>query len=176
MDRDALEQTLLDIDEEAYLTLGAISPKPKVVIVGGAAFMLRGLTRRAVTHDIDIFSAEQAAREIISHYPQANGAVAAYMDQIPYNFEDRLESLGLDTKAIDFMAPSTEDLAVMKLYAGRPNDIQDLESAASGGFVDWDALEHLVYSDDEAKASVLSERSYREMTDAYESYKGRCKR
>ena len=174
MDKSALEQTLRDIDEEAYLALGATSPLPKVVIVGGAAFMLRDLTQRNVTHDIDVFSADNSVREVISHYPQVNGAVAAYMDQIPYNFEDRLVPLDLNTRAIEFLVPSTEDLAVMKLYAYRPNDIQDIESAAKNNLIDWDMLEHLVYDHDEAQASALSERSYKEMVHCYKLFKERC--
>lgn len=44
MRRDDLVSTLLGIDEEAWLLLGSRSPKPRVVVVGGAAFMLRDLT------------------------------------------------------------------------------------------------------------------------------------
>jgi hypothetical protein len=176
MDKSTLEKTLLGIDEEAYLALGVKDPLPKVVIVGGAAFMLRDLTQRSITHDIDLFSAERSVREIIMRYPQVNGAVAAYMDQIPYNFEDRLVKLTIGAKAIEYLTPSTEDLAVMKLYACRPNDVQDLESAARNGHIDWEVLEHLVYDEDEAKASVLSERRYREMAHSYELFKERCKR
>ena len=176
MDKADLKRILLDIDEEAFLTIGATKPTPKVVIVGGAAFVLRDLTHRKVTHDIDVFSAELSVYEIISHYPQVNGAVSAYLDQIPYNFEDRLVKLDLGTQAIDFVTPSTEDLAVMKLYAYRPSDIQDLESAATEKLIDWDMLEHLVYDENEAKASVLSERSYKEMVHAFELFKEKCKK
>ncbi len=98
MDKTILEKTLLDIDEEAYLVLGTVEPKPKIVIVGGAAFMLRDLTQRSVTHDIDVLSIEDSVREIVSHYPQVNGLVVAYMDQIPYNYEDRFVQLDLIPK------------------------------------------------------------------------------
>ncbi len=176
MDKSVLQKTLLDIDEEAYLTIGVASPLPKVIIVGGAAFMLQDLTDRSVTHDIDVFSVAQSVREVIAHYPQVNGSVAAYMDQIPYNFEDRLIKLNLNTRAIEYLTPSTEDLAVMKLYAYRPNDIQDLESAAKNNLIDWDILENLVYNEDEARAAVLSERRYKEMVHAYKLFKEKCKR
>ena len=170
------KKTLLDIDEEAYLVLGTVEPKPKIVIVGGAAFMLRDLTQRSVTHDIDVLSIEDSVREIVSHYPQVNGLVVAYMDQIPYNYEDRFVRLDLNTKVIEFITPSTEDLAVMKLYAFRPNDLQDLESIANNNLLDWDMLEYLIYDNNEAKASALSERSYKEMVHSYEIFKERCKR
>lgn len=41
MRRDDLVDTLLAIDEEASLVLGDSRTKPAVIIVGGAAFMLR---------------------------------------------------------------------------------------------------------------------------------------
>lgn len=76
---------------------------------------------------------------------------------------------------IDFKVPSTEDLVVMKLYAQRPNDLQDIESAAAGKKLDWNLLEHLVYDPDEAAASALSPWRYGEMTDAFERFKEWCR-
>ena len=166
---------LLDIDEEAFLQLGETAIFMQVVIVGGAAFMLCDLTNRTVTHDIDVFQAEGAVSDILFKYPQVNGGVAAFSDQIPYGFEDRLKSLNLGTKVIKYMTPSIEDLVVMKLYSMRPNDIQDIDSAADKGLIDWDLLEKLVYDKDEARASILSERRYAEMTKAYEDFKKRKK-
>lgn len=43
MDKATLTKTLLDMDEEAYLTLGQPSTLHKIIIVGGSAFMLRDL-------------------------------------------------------------------------------------------------------------------------------------
>lgn len=170
---DELTSTLLAIDEEAALFQGPCNEKAVVVIVGGAAFMLRDLTNRAVTHDIDVLQADRIVRTILANYPNVNGSVAAYADQIPYNFEDRLVALDLDTQAITFVTPSTEDLVVMKLYAQRPNDMQDIESAASRGQIDWNLLEKLVMDPDEAAASALSPRRYREMVDGYLDFKER---
>ena len=64
----------------------------------------------------------------------------------------------------------------MKLYAERPSDIQDIDGAVSAGEIDWDLLEQLVYSDDEAAASALSTRRYEEMKSAFERMKERCGR
>lgn len=141
-----------------------------MVVVGGAAFLLRDLTSRTVTHDIDVYMADGAVRDVMANYPNVNGAVAAFADQIPYNFEDRLVSLDLPTKAIDYVTPSTEDLIIMKLYAQRPNDMQDIESAANRNLIDWNLLERLVRDPSEAAASALSERRYKEMVSAYECF------
>ncbi len=176
MQKIQLEKFLLSIDEEASLLIGDVSVRPRVVIVGGAAFMLRDLTDRTITHDIDVFQAEDIVANILFQYPEVNGRVAAFSDQIPYGFEDRLISLNLNTKAIDFVTPTTEDLIVMKLYSMRPNDIQDIDNAADKKLIDWDFLENLVYNKDEARASILSEKRYKEMIQAFENYKKRKKK
>ena len=173
MHKDDLISTLLAIDEEVWLLLGDRLPRPRVVVVGGAAFMLRDLTTRRVTHDIDVLQADEAVRAIIANYPQVNEQVRAFSDQIPYNFEDRLVTIPIPSKAIEFLTPCAEDLVVMKLYAQRPNDLQDIDGAASNGSIDWTLLDTLVFGEDEAKASSLIERRYDEMVRAYKDLKAR---
>lgn len=173
MHKDNLIHILELIDEEAFLSLESVAPdeKPCVIIVGGGAFVLRDLTSRPSTHGIDVFMVGERLREIISHHPEVNGAVMAYMDSIPYNFEDRLLDIPIKTTTVAFKTPSIEDLAVMKLYGWRPNDIADLTSEAFLEQVDWDLLDRLVYGDNEAKASALSPRRYEEMVSIYEEYR-----
>ena len=170
--KEGLAELLLAIDEEAALALGVPDGRYPVIIVGGSAFLLNDLTNRPTTHDVDVLSCHAAVRGVLANYAAVNGAVAAYSDQIPYNFEDRLVRLDLPTKVIDFMTPSIEDLAVMKLYGWRPNDRQDLESLVSLGALDWGRLDRLVYDPDEAMASALSPRRYREMVATYEDFAG----
>lgn len=171
MDKESLRKTLLDIDEETFLTFGKPDQPLCVVIVGGSALMLQDLTQRPVTHDMDILSAHTCVRSIMKAYPSVNGAVSAYADEIPYNFEDRLVDIELETKAVIFKTPSPEDLAVMKLYAWRPNDIADLTSPSFLEKLDWNLLDQLVHDKNEAQASALSMRRYREMVDTYERYR-----
>lgn len=173
MEKVDLIKILLGIDEEVSLSLDEVGVKPCVVVVGGAAFMLRDLTRRVATHDIDVLQMDASVRDILASYPQVNGAVVAYQDSIPYNFEDRLVELDIGASAVRFVTPSTEDLVVMKLYAGRPNDLQDIESVVANNALDWELLEHLVFDEDEAKAATNIERRYREMVDAYKRLKGK---
>lgn len=135
--------------------------------------MLRELTTRNVTHDIDVYEADALVGEILAMYPNVNGGVAAFSDQIPYNFEDRLVELDIGSRTVEFVTPSVEDLVVMKLYAERPNDVQDVDGAVERGALDWGLLERLVYGRDEAAASALSERRYKEMTEAYERMRRR---
>jgi hypothetical protein len=140
-----------------------------MVIVGGSAFILSGYNDRA-THDIDVLFAENAMARIMASY-NMNGSVAAYSDCIPYNYESRLQRLNIETKSVDFFVPSLEDLVVLKLYASRPSDIDDLSSSATIAAIDWELLEKLIYDENESKASILSERRWQEMCDAYEKFK-----
>ena len=168
MNKNKIIQTLLEIDEEVELMLGIRDPKPRIIIVGGAAFVLRDSTNRPATHDIDVYEADRVLADILSHYPTVNGSVAAYADHIPYNYEDRLAPLEIGSRAVDFLTPSNEDLAVMKLYADRPTDGIDVKEAIRRGLIDLNALERLVYDADEAKASAISPRRYDEMVYSYE--------
>lgn len=173
LDTVGLRETLLGIDEEAWLTFGDAREKLDVVIAGGCAFILRGLTRRPVTHDIDVLEVDARLQQILEGYFVVNEAVSAFSDSIPYGYEDRLEDMLPETRCVRFYAPSLEDLIVMKLYAWRPNDVADLTSDIVLQTVDWDLLERLVYAKDEAIASCLCDRRYREMVATYEQYKSR---
>ena len=168
--KNELEKVLLKIDEEASLVLGDHAPRCRVVVVGGSAMLLADLTARPTTHDVDVLEADRRLREILSNYNMVNSAVMAYADQIPYNYEDRLVSLELDTKIVDYFVPCPEDLAVMKLYAMRPNDVADLESEAFLAAIDWQRMDELVLGPDEAAGSALVRRRYEEMADAYRSW------
>ena len=168
--KEKLVELLLTMDEEATLLLGRDGQRYPVVIVGGSAFLLHDLTNRPTTHDVDVLSCHEALRGVLANYAAINGSVSAYADQIPYNFEDRLVRLDLPTETVDFLTPSVEDLAVMKLYGWRPNDQQDLESPAMLAAIDWEKLDRLVLDPDEAMASALSPRRYWEMASIYEDY------
>lgn len=176
MDSRELKAILLGIDEEASLSLPPLPLTSRVVLVGGSALMLRDLTTRPATHDIDVLQADSIIRTIISRYPQVNSSVQAYADHIPYNFEDRLEVLDIGARRIEYLTPALEDLAVMKLYAWRQNDIADLTSERFVQSINWALLRALVYDPNEARASVLSERRWREMAAIFEQYESRWRR
>ena len=168
--KERLVELLLAIDEEATLALGEDSERYPIVIVGGSAFLLHDLTNRPATHDVGVLSCHAALKGILANYQAVNGSVSAYIDQIPYNFEDRLVSIDLPASTVEFLTPSVEDLAIMKLYGWRPNDQQYLESMVSLGKIDWSLMDALVYGAGEAKASALSPRRYAEMVSVYELF------
>jgi len=81
----------------------------------------------------------------------------------------------LNTKSIDFLIPSLEDLVVMKLYSYRGQDPRDLNSPKVVQSLDWELLEHLIYSPGEAYSSLATdiENSYRVLLQNFEEYKER---
>lgn len=82
MDVCDIRDTLLSIDEEATLTFDQPSRKFDVVTAGGSAFMLHEITKRPATHDIDVLFMDRRLAEIISHYPEVNGAMSAFLNCI----------------------------------------------------------------------------------------------
>ena len=165
--QERLRDLLLEIDEEVELEVGT-GGRYSVVIVGGAAFMLADLTSRNVTHDVDVLRADEAIQGVLARHRQLNTQVQVYADRLPKGFEGRLARIPIETVAVDFFRPSTEDLAVMKLYSWRKQDQIDLTSAEMLAKLDFDLLDRLVYDDSEAKASSLTSLTYRKMVEVYE--------
>lgn len=170
LNKDKLKQVLLQIDKEYGLLDTKLDYKPIVMVVGGCAFILQGFSSRPVTHDIDVMSYDAILRQIIEQYNILNSQVKNYEDSLPYNYEDRLIILDIGAKNIEFITPSLEDLVVMKLYGVRPNDLQDINSDEVINNIDWDMMDYLVFSHDEAYSSNLIRRRYYEMVEDYKIY------
>ncbi|MDD6610071.1 MAG: DUF6036 family nucleotidyltransferase [Subdoligranulum variabile] len=94
--------------------------------MGGSAFILLGRLSRA-THDIDTLSAPPQQLDLMTKY-DINAKAEAFINNFPYNYEDRLVRLPLPTQKIDFFAPSLEDLVIAKLCSFRDTDRADVES------------------------------------------------
>lgn len=174
MNKDDLEKILRELDEDATILLDTVPHKCRVVIIGGAAIMLRDLSAKTVTYDIDVLEADGRIRDILAREPNLNFNCNAYCDCLPYNFEDRLCELQLETKTLAFYTPSQEDLAVMKLYRWNRIDQQDLKNNEFLSKLDWDLLDHLIFSPHEAMASRISQpdsdRQYKDLLAHYNSY------
>jgi hypothetical protein len=169
MDRESLLKNLYDFDEEAYLSFSESGRRLSVLIVGGSSLVLSGHAKRA-THDIDALSVSEKLAPLLQKY-DINTSVNAYLDAFPYGFEERLELLPLQGRIIDFFTVSLEDLVVSKLYAMRPSDVEDITNPNVLASLNWSILERLIYDKDEAPASALNERRYREMVGQYEAYR-----
>lgn len=181
MNRTELIEKIKRIDENIYFS-STLQPgvRASVVIVGASALLLYGLSRKGTTKDVDVYEAEQSIEEMLYADRDFNGRCNAHSQCLPYNYEDRLEKIDIDTFAIDIFVPSVEDLAVMKLYRWEAPDIVDLTDSDFLNRLDWDMLSHLVYSPNEAAASRIAEpendQSLQGMRHNYAEYEKRYRR
>lgn len=154
MDRAELLDKIRRIDENAFFS-GTVEQgvRAKMVIIGASALLLCELSQKGVTKDVDVLEAEQVIKRFISEDRDFNSYCPAYAQCLPYNFEDRLVKIEIETYVIDIYVPSIEDLAVMKLYRWEQPDKSDLTASEFLNKLNWSLLEHLVYSPDEAAAS-----------------------
>ncbi|MCL2826685.1 MAG: DUF6036 family nucleotidyltransferase [Eggerthellaceae bacterium] len=157
MNKETLTKQLQELDENAQIILGIPKRKYSVIIIGGAAFLLNDLTSRGTTYDIDVFFADNAIRGILGTDPNLNFQCGVFSENIPYNYEDRLQKLPIHTKVIDYYSPSPEDLAVLKLFRWQDRDIQDLTNPQFLEKLDWELLDRLVNDPDEIRASRIPE-------------------
>lgn len=99
-----------------------------------------------------------------------NTRVGTFINNFPYNYDERIVPVRIHGKRVDFYTASLEDIIVAKLYSGRATDVQDIIDPGVLNAVDWKRLEHLATSEDEAKASALNETRYKEFLDNYRTY------
>lgn len=170
--RDAVVRRIVELDETLQSDPLA-TEDAAMIVVGGSALLLRNQTDREVTRDIDALSATRSVRTHVAQDDIINFDVAAYSDCLPYNYEDRLEELDLGLAKLHVGTPSLEDLVVMKLYASRGVDDQDLTSARLLEDLDWDLLDRLVLSEGEARASIGADINYYNLVLIYEDYRDR---
>ena len=114
----------------------------RVVIVGGGALILLETIDRA-TLDIDALSVSRELLPLLERY-DINAQVAAYINNFPYNYEDRLHKLEIESSKIDFYTASLEDIVIAKLCSFRDTDRQDVISPEVLKEIDWDLLKSLL--------------------------------
>ena len=105
---DDLRKRLERLDEDADLLIDN-DDRYQMVIVGGSAFILLGKLTRA-THDIGALSVPKELYGLLGKY-DINTDVEAYIDNFPYNFQDRLQPLPFGGTKGQFYTPSLEHLA-----------------------------------------------------------------
>ncbi len=99
MQRDDMLKRLLSLDEEVSL-LYPDAERINMVIVGGGALVLMEYISRS-THDIDVLSVSHRIQELMLKYDM-NTQVQSYINNFPYNYEDRLRAVPLHGRIIDF--------------------------------------------------------------------------
>lgn len=176
MDRALLLEKLRRIDENAFFAgVSRKGAKVRVVIVGGSALLLHDLSQKAVTKDVDVYSAEDSVREILYADPDFNAQCQTFSACLPYRFEERLVKAPLETLAVEYLTPSLEDLAVMKLYRWEEPDKSDLTAPRFLESLDWALLDRLVHDPEEATASRIAlpekVREFQNLLHNYEEYR-----
>lgn len=157
MDKAELLNKIQRIDENVFFS-GGIQPGTRagLIIVGASALLLCDLSHKNATKDVDVLRVEQSIKQLVFADQDFNGQCSAYAQCLPYNFEDRLVKVEIETYVIDIYVPSIEDLAVMKLYRWEQPDKDDLTASEFLAQLDWSQLAHLVYSPNEAEASRVA--------------------
>lgn len=166
MEYKELIERLKRLDEDASL-LYDDNNRFRLVIVGGGALILLEAIDRA-TLDIDALSVSRELMPLLERY-DINAQVTAYINNFPYNYEDRLHKLDIESRKIDFYTTSLEDIVIAKLCSYRDTDRQDVISPEVIKALDWDLLEKLATDEDELKANI-SDRGYSEFLYNYEEY------
>lgn len=162
-----LYERLKRLDEDAAL-LYDDARRLRLTIVGGSALILLEVISRA-TLDMDALEASPELLKLMERY-DINCRVQTYINNFPYNFEDRLKKVPIEGKKIDFYTASLEDIVIAKLFSARGVDRQDIISEKVLQNIDWNRLEHLAMAEDELKASVLNDKNYAEFLVNYEEY------
>lgn len=164
---DLLER-LDRLDEDADLLFDGEDKRFRMVIVGGSALVLLETITRA-TRDIDALDVSPEIVSLLERY-DINTNVAAYMNNFPYNYDDRLVPIRTGGRRIDFYTASLEDVVIAKLCSARSKDRQDIVTPSVLAEIDWGRLERLATADDEIKLTALNERSYNEFLCNYHEY------
>ena len=165
--RDDLLERLDRLDEDAYLLYPG-EERFRLVIVGGSALILLEVISRS-TLDFDAIHASREIRGLLERY-DINCDVQTYINNFPYNYEDRIKPLPLQGKKIDFFTASLEDIVIAKLFSNRDTDRQDIIKDTVLNALDWDLLDQIARSDEEVKLNALNDRNYKDFLFNYEEY------
>lgn len=168
MGEPELRQRLLEFDR----AVGVIHPGRTfhLVLAGGGALMLLGHLSR-VTDDMDALKCSPELLALMEKYDINNRMAGPYGDHFPYNWEDRLVPLDIETRAIRCYAASLEDIVASKLCSERPDDAFDVRRPEIVAAIDWDLLEVAAL---EMELSQLNPRRYQDFLRNYESFRQEC--
>jgi len=165
MGEPELRRRLLDFDREVSLLYPG--QHFHLVLAGGGALLLMGYLSRS-TEDMDALKSSPELAALMHKYDINNRVAGVYADHFPYNWEDRIVPLDIETMAIKCFTASLEDVVASKLCSDRINDEFDVRRPEVVAAVDWDLLEQAAA---EMELSQLNPRRYREFTISYEAYR-----
>ena len=109
--KEDLLERLARLDEDADLLFDDDS-RFRMVIVGGSALILLETITRA-THDIDALDVSPEIMGLLEKY-DINTRVGTFINNFPYNYDERLVPVRLDGRRIDFYTASLEDIVILR--------------------------------------------------------------
>lgn len=166
LDYNSIYERLVRLDEDAGLLFDT-DTRYQIIVVGGSSLVLQRLGKTA-TQDIDSIDVSKELSPLLEKY-DINTYAEAYINNFPYNYEDRLILL-FEGNNVNVYVMSLEDVVISKLCASRPPDIIDITAPDVIAHLNWDILHHLATDEYEAKASALNDRNYNIFKDAYYDY------
>lgn len=169
MGEPELRQRLIEFDRAVALIHPGRSYH--LVLAGGGALLLLGHLSR-VTEDMDALKCSPELVALMQDYDINNRVSGAYGDHFPYNWEDRLVPLDVETKVVECYAVSLEDLVASKLCSERPIDAFDVRRPEIVMAVNWDLLAEVA---SEMEMSQLNPRRYGDLVRDFEAYKEECR-
>ncbi|MEI7813965.1 MAG: DUF6036 family nucleotidyltransferase [Coriobacteriia bacterium] len=163
-----LRHRLLELDR----AVAALHPDRDfyLVLADRGALLLMGRLSRA-TEDMDALKCSPELVALMERYDINNRIQGAYGDHFPYNWEDRLVPLDVETAAIKCYAASLEDIVASKLCSDRSDDEFDVRRAEIIAAIDWNLLEMVSH---EMERSQLNPRRHKNFLYNYETYRGEC--
>lgn len=144
----------------------------EITIVGGSALMASHLVSDArMTMDIDLLEAEDCVLRYLDLLDM-NMDVNTFLYSLPDGWRHRRREFSGTWSCLKVYVPSGEDLAIMKLVAGRATDIRDLESMADAGKLDFERVQGIL--DDVSEVELnLDDAQWQQLVRRFEDLKNR---
>lgn len=165
MNADAMKKHMMAIDSAVYDVYGEKS-RYTCTIAGGGALAILGCLSERKTDDGDVLHGSSELSGIMEKFG-FNRSISAYIDQFPYNHEDRVVPIELPTRCVDFFTISLEDVVISKLSSERGEDERDLQYPEIVEAIDWTKLETAAA---EMNDTCLSPRRLQIFQENYGSY------
>ncbi len=168
---EGINERLLRLDEDADLLLDD-NNRYFCIIVGGSALILMGYSERA-THDIDLIDYHPKELLHLLEKYDINARATSYITNFPDCYDERLQTVNITTKKIDFYTISLEDMIISKINTPRDKDMLDITNQEVINDIDWLLLDNLAK---EMEKTLLNDNTISEFKYRYNDYKERYKK
>lgn len=159
---------LIDLDYELFeysVTNKIEDFRVRIEIVGSAALVLNEINI-PLTEDIDVVRMNRClSKELLDKYDM-NTRVTTMENYLPYNYQDRLVKLNINTFVTDYYFLSLEDCVVSKIVAARSKDDNQLDYLQVTK-IDWLMLKNCM---EEMQLSLLNINDYKWMINRYNNF------